>query len=120
MKKFILVFFIGLISSFGLSQKTTILDTLELNGVIQKLPKAHFANNDCITESECFVLKTEKEEHILNTTHRFTLKLAQDNLNKKVQIRGLYRAKSDEETSDLKNCNLLILIPKRVVKLNEE
>jgi hypothetical protein len=120
MKKFVLVFFIGLISSFGFSQNSPTLDTLELNGVIQKLPKAHFAKNDCITESECFVLKTEKEEHILNTTHRFTLKLAQDNLNKKVQIRGIYRVRSGEESSNLKNCNSLILIPKKVVILNEE
>ena len=62
MKKYVLVFCIGFLSILSFSQHSPTLDTLELNGVIQKLPKAHFAKNDCITESECFVLKTEKEE----------------------------------------------------------
>lgn len=115
MKKFVLVFFIGLISSFGFSQKSTI-DTLQLQGTILKLPKERFAQSYCISELECYVLKTEKEEYLLNTSHPFTLKLAQDNLNKKIQVRGIYRNKEGKNSTELKNCYHLKLIPLKVRK----
>lgn len=115
MKKIAIIIILVILSNFSFSQKSTI-DTLQLQGTILKLPKERFAQSYCISEPECYVLKTDKEEHILNSTHRFTLKLAQDNLNKKVQIRGIYRTKEGNNTTEFKNCYHLNLIPNKLRK----
>lgn len=115
MKKLAFIFCLVILSNFSFSQKSTV-DTLQLQGTILKLPKERFAQSYCITESECYVLKTEKEEYLLNTSHPFTLKLAQDNLNKKIQARGIYRIKEGKNTAEFKNCYHLNLIPIRVRK----
>ena len=115
MKKYVLVFCIGFLSILSFSQRST-NDTLELNGTIMKLPKERFAQAYCIAESECFVLSDGKEEHVLNTTHPFTLKLAQDNLNKKVRIKGIYVVKPGSSDSESKKCYVLNLIRNRVKK----
>jgi len=113
MKKYVLVFCFGFLSILCFSQRTS-SDTLALNGTIMKLPKERFAQAFCISEAECFVLNDGKEDHILNTTHPFTLKLAQDNLNKKVLIKGIYTLKPGSSDSESKKCNVLTLIPNRV------
>jgi hypothetical protein len=112
MIKYFFTLIIGLLSFTSFGQRST-TDTLVLEGKIMKLPKERFAQNYCITENECFVLVTDKEEHVLNTKHAFTKKLAIDNLNKNVKIKGIYKIKLGSLETDSKKCYVLNLIPNR-------
>lgn len=117
MKAIISTLSVCLISIFSYCQKSN-SDTLNLDGKILKLPKERFAQQYCITEKECYVLKTENEEHILNMEHAFTNKLASNNLNKNVTIKGIYIKKEGKIDSDSKKCLVLNLIPNQIKRKN--
>jgi hypothetical protein len=115
MKTIIATLSFCLISILSFSQRST-ADTLKLEGKIMKLPKERFSQNYCINEKECYVLVTEKEEHILNMNHLFTKKLAIDNLNKTVRIKGIYIIKPGSQETDSKKCYVMNLIQNRTRK----
>ena len=115
MKAIISTLSVCLISIFSYCQQSN-SDTLNLEGKILKLPKERFAQQYCITEKECYVLKTDNEEHILNMNHRFTNKLAIDNLNKNVTIKGVYIKKEGTVETSSKKCLVLNLIPNQIKK----
>lgn len=112
MKTIIATLSICLISILSFSQRST-ADTLKLEGKIMKLPKERFSQNYCITEKECYVLVTDKEEHILNMNQPFTKKLALDNLNKTVKLKGIYIQKITSKDVENSRCFVLNLIPNR-------
>jgi hypothetical protein len=112
MTKYFFALVIGLLSFGSYAQRST-SDTLVLEGKIMKFPKERFAQSYCINEKDCFVLVTEKEEHILNTNHPFTKKLAVDNQNKTVKIKGIYAIKPGSLETENKKCFVLNLIPNK-------
>lgn len=112
MTKYFIALFIGFLSFGSFAQRST-SDTLVLEGKIVKLPKERFAQNYCITDKECYVLITDKEEHILNINHKFTKHLSLTNINKTVRIKGIYVIKPGSLETDSKKCFVLNLIPNR-------
>lgn len=112
MKKYLIALIIGFLSVGSFAQRST-ADTLVLEGKIVKLPKERFSQNYCISDKECYVLVTDKEEHILNMNQRFTKHLSLTNLNKTVRIKGVYTIKPGSLETDSKKCYVLNLIPNK-------